>query len=499
MTLDPRTPVLVGAAAVSQRLDDPLAAGDALDLMTAALEAAAVDAGAPDLLRAAQVVLAPQGSWPSSDPARAVAIRVGCPQARTVRADFGILQTALFGRAAQAVADGDLDVALVAGGEAKWRDLRASIAGVELAAAADGREPDEWLRPSGRIISEDEIGVGLTNPVSQYALIEIARRAADSMSPDAHARAVAELVARFNAIAQTNPDAWNRQPMSADEIRTPGPRNRPLAHPYNKWHISQWNIDQAAGFVLCSVAAARAHGVPEDRWVFPYAVVESSHMVPVSRRPEIHRSPGFARAGAEALALSGVGTDDIAHIDLYSCFPIAVRVQAAELGLGTDRPLTVTGGMTFAGGPLNNYALQSMAKMAQVLRDDAGSLGLVTAVSGMITKQGVSLWSTRPPANSYRSADVGPAVAAATRSVTVTPPARGPGTVLTYTVVAGGGAARAVVAGDGAARAVVLVERADGTRSLAASDDAALTAAMVDQEWCGRTVELDGAGSFAAG
>ena len=65
--------------------------------------------------------------------------------------------------------------------------------------------------------------------------------------------------------------------------------------------------------------------------------------------------------------------------------------------------------------------------------------------------------------------------------------------------MAGGGAARAVVAGDGAARAVVLVERADGTRSLAASDDAALTAAMVDQEWCGRTVELDGAGSFAAG
>ena len=42
-----------------------------------------------------------------------------------------------------------------------------------------------------------------------------------------------------------------------------------------------------------------------------------------------------------------------------------------------DRPLTVTGGLSFAGGPWNNYVMHSIATMAGVLRDDAGASGLV--------------------------------------------------------------------------------------------------------------------------
>ena len=37
----------------------------------------------------------------------------------------------------------------------------------------------------------------------------------------------------------------------------------------------------------------------------------------------------------------------------------AVEVFAAELGIDPARDLTVTGGMPFAGGPLNNYVLQA--------------------------------------------------------------------------------------------------------------------------------------------
>ena len=33
------------------------------------------------------------------------------------------------------------------------------------------------------------------------------------------------------------------------------------------------------------------------------------------------------------LELAGVGVDDIDHVDVYSCFPSAVQVAAAELGL----------------------------------------------------------------------------------------------------------------------------------------------------------------------
>ena len=64
------------------------------------------------------------------------------------------------------------------------------------------------------------------------------------------------------------------------------------------------------------------------------------------------------------LELSGVGVDDVDIVDLYSCFPSAVQVAARELGLSTDdssRSLTITGGLTFAGGPWNNYVMHSIA------------------------------------------------------------------------------------------------------------------------------------------
>ena len=131
-------------------------------------------------------------------------------------------------------------------------------------------------------------------------------------------------------------------------------------------------------------------------------------MLDLSTRAQLHRSPGIEIAGARALELAGRSIGDVKHVDLYSCFPAAVQQFARELGLGLDRPLTVTGGMRFAGGPLNNYALQSVARMAEVLRADPGSTGIVTAVSGFLTKQGVGLWSTDAPAQRFGFADVTP-------------------------------------------------------------------------------------------
>jgi acetyl-CoA C-acetyltransferase len=489
VTLDPRTPVVVGAAAVSQRSDDPHTAHEAVSLMIEACVAAATDAGDIGLLAAADVVLTPKGSWSYHDAGRLVASGAGNAKARTITAEIGILQTTLVDRAAAAIAAGHLDVAIIVGGEARWRQLSATIAGASLDDAPDATSaPDEVLTPEGMIISTEEIGAGLITAVSQYAMIENARRAADHQSIDEHARTVAELCADFSRVAENNPDAWNRRPMSADEVRRPGPHNRPLALPYNKWHSSQWNVDQAASVVVCSVEAARDRGIDPDRWVFPHVVVESNAMVPVSQRRHLHRCAGFAVAASRAMTLAGVGVDDIAHIDLYSCFPIAVRVQAAELGLGGGRQLTVTGGMTFAGGPLNNYVLQALTKLVGVLRDDRGALGLLTAVSGMLTKQGVSLWSTRPPVAGYRSADVSEQTKAAVPVVAVGAAEAGRATVATYTVIYRDGDP-----GTG----VVVAERRDGSRAIATSGDRSTVEAMLIGEWCGAPVDLDGAGGFS--
>jgi acetyl-CoA C-acetyltransferase len=489
MALDPRTPVVIGTAAVSERRDDPVGSPSAIDLMARACEAAFADAGVAGIADAVGAVYVPKGSWRYVDPAGQVARRIGAGAARSVEAELGILQTTLFRHACDAIASGALDVAVVVGGEAKWRELRAAIAGVELADDLGAGEPDERLAPHGTIVSADEIRAGLVTAVSQYSMLENAKRAADGQSLDEHAHVVASLWARFNEVARDRPEAWNRAPMSAEDIRTPGPKNRPLAFPYNKWHNSQWNVDQAACLVFASVEWARSHGVAPERVVHPHAIVDSEHMVPVSNRALLHRSPGFRIAGERAFALAGTTADAIGHVDLYSCFPIAVRVQANELGLSLERPLTITGGMTFGGGPLNNYVLQSASAMVRTLRDDPGSRGLVTAISGMITKQGVSVWSTDPPADGYRSADVTDEAARETPTVDTVAPTGADGEVATYTVL---------FDGDAPVRAVALVDVASAGRMVATSDDAELAAAMTTSEWCGRRVRVDDDGRFSA-
>ena len=158
-------------------------------------------------------------------------------------------------------------------------------------------------------------------------------------------------------------------------------------------------------------------------------------------------------------------------------------MQAEELGLGSDRPLTVTGGMTFAGGPLDNYNFQALAKMVEVLREEPGTTGLVTCVSGMITKHGMALWSTRPPDDGFRFADVSDETRARTAVLDLAPEHDGPARVDGYTVVHSR-------AGE-PERAIVVATTATAVAASPASTDTDLAAAMVQEEWCGRDVHVN--------
>ncbi len=485
MQLDPHTPILVGAGAVQQKLDDPLQALEPIELMIAAVERAAADAGCRDLLARADSIRVPRGFWDYGDPGRLIAARCGATHARTHLAEIGVLQTTLFGAAVEAIAAGKEDVALIAGGEAKYRALRAQMSGVEAPLTTqDDAEPDSVLRPAREIWSQREADLGLLMPVNQYSIMENALRYAEGLSLDQHRREIAELWAGFSRVAAANPQAWKRTPVSAEDIAGADDRNRMLAFPYTRLHNSQWNVDQAAALILCSVAVARAAGIPESKWVFPRAVSESNHMLPLSQRVELHRSHGFRIAGARALEVAQQRIEDIAHFELYSCFPVAVRIQQRELRAPADRALTVTGGMAFAGGPLNNFVLQAMVRMTEILRADRGSTGMVTAVSGMLTKQGVSLWSTRPPVAACRVDDVSVEVAAATNVVEVVDDYEGLATVASYTVIYDSGTP---------SRAVLICDLPDGRRTLIAVPDRARATAMTESEMCGQALSVRGA------
>ena len=203
--------------------------------------------------------------------------------------------------------------------------------------------------------------------------------------------------------------------MTAEEIRTPSPGNRWVCWPYTKVMNANNAVEQAAAVIVCSAERAEALGVPRDRWVFPLAGTQAHDTYAVSHRRDLRSSGAIRLAARELFALAGRGVDEVAHADLYSCFPSAVQIAAAEIGLGLDRPLTVTGGLSFAGGPWNNYVTHSLAAMVGRLRDDPGSLGLVTANGGYVTKHALGLYSTEPPPGGFRWADVQDAVDALPR------------------------------------------------------------------------------------
>ena len=485
MPVDPRTPVLVGVGVAHQRFDDPADASEAIELMALAAERAGDDAGAPALLAAADEVIVPSGSWQYRDPSRLLAQRFGATDARTVVAQFGILQLTPFTRACDAIAAGTQDVVVIAGGEARFRALRGMITGKGAPDTEqdDSVQPDETLVPAHEIITRQEIEAKLTSAPLQYSIIESAWRAAHGQSVDENVRDTADLWARFAAIAAANPDAWRRDGFDADFLATASEKNPMLAAPYRKWNVSQWNVDQTSAFILCASETADRMSVPDDRRVYPHAIVEGNHMVPLSKRAQLHRSPQVRLNGELIRELTGIAPGDADLVDIYSCFPIAVKVQAAELGIDRGRDLTVTGGMTFGGGPVNNYTFQAIAKLVERLREQPGSVGLNTAVSGMITKQAVALWSTRPPAPGFRHGDVSEAAAAQTETVEPLEGHSGPATVEGYTVSFEQGEP---------VYASALARTDAGQRCVVRSDDPELAGAMAAEEWNGRTVTCTG-------
>ena len=341
--------------------------------------------------------------------------------------------------------------------------------------------PDEFWEPKEELRHPVERRAGLKMPVGLYAIMESAYRHARGWSIQEHRDRLANLYAEFSRIAAGNPHAWLRREVTAGEIRDASERNPMQAFPYTRFHCSSWNVDQASALLFCSAQRAQELGIPRSRWVYPLASTESNHMLAVSARGHLHECIGARVAGQAALAGAGLRADEIDLLDLYSCFPIAVEAYAEALGIPAGRALTLTGGMSFAGGPYNNYDLQSTARAAELLRAGQGRTALVSCVSGVLTKQAFGLWGVDAPPKGFVHADVSDEVAKQAQVREVLDTYTGPARVAGYTVLHGRGQP---------ARGVVLVDVPDGQRVLATTEDAALVAQLQQDEWVGRDVRI---------
>ena len=476
------TPVLVGVAALQQKVDDYRQALEPVGLMEQALRDAATDAGCDELLAVADEILVPKSLWGYSDPGRLLADALGAPSATTLLAEFGILQQSLLTRACQRISSSEVQVVLVTGGEARYRALCAGKAGVEAPETSQGdAEPDITLQPEEEMWSTVETDSGLGMPVGYYAIADSALRYRQGLSLAQHRDQMAAMYARLSELAAENPDAWSDEAVSAEHIREHSAHNRMLAFPYTKLHNSQWNVDQAAGLILCSAGMAEKLGIDRSKWVFPRAFTESNYMSVVASRKDLGASPGFRIAGRVAMELAGVNFNDIRLCELYSCFPFAVRVQLQEFGLDPERDVSVTGGMTFGGGPLNNFVFQATVRMAQLLRHSPEETGLVTTVSGLLTKQACALWSATPGQSDWACADVTEEVRETSVQCELIADYHGEGSVAGYTVL---------LQGLEPWRAVAVFDLSDGRRTVAYSEDPVLMEHMMTEECCATRYQL---------
>ncbi|OBH84798.1 acetyl-CoA acetyltransferase [Mycobacterium sp. E2989] len=414
MKVDPRTPVLIGYGQVNHRdeIDPGRRSVEPVDLMVAAARQAA-DARVIEAVDSIRVVNILSAHY--RDPGLLLGQRIGATDFTTLYSPVGgNVPQSLVNQACLDIQRGRAQVVLLAGAET-WRTrrgLRAKGAKLEWTVQDDSVPMAEVSGDDVPMAGDAEIRIRLDRPAYVYPLFEQALRIAGGESVDDHRRRIGELWARFNAVAVDNPYAWIRKPVTAEEICEPGPQNRMISWPYTKLMNSNNMVDQGAALVLASVEQARRLRIPADRWVYPHAGTDAHDTSAIAERDELHRSPAIRIAGRRALELAGLGIDEVDHVDLYSCFPSAVQVAAAELGLPVDDParaLTVTGGLTFAGGPWSNYVMHSIATMAELLAAHPGRRGLITANGGYLTKHSFGVYGTEPPAE-FRWEDTQPAV-----------------------------------------------------------------------------------------
>jgi acetyl-CoA C-acetyltransferase len=180
-----------------------------------------------------------------------------------------------------------------------------------------------------------------------------------------------------------------------------------IAFPYPKFMNAIMSVDQAAAVLMTDVDHARALGIPEHKWVYVRGCGDAIDHWFVSDRVDFSSSPAIRLAGARALAQARLGVETIDYFDLYSCFPSAIQIAADMLGIPIDdpRPLTVTGGLPYHGGPGNNYGTHAVAAMVERLRAKPGSNGLVTGVGWYLTKHAVGVYSSTPPPHPFERDD----------------------------------------------------------------------------------------------
>lgn len=410
---DPKAPVLVGVGETSGKalgIEWPSTA----DLASAAVNAALADSGAAEhLAQSIDCLLSTRlfhdsglphdfGS-PENHP-EAVACAAGLDPATLLYGDVGgqSPQKHLNQLACQ-VHDGKYKAVIIASAENIGTVKRARRSGQAL----------DWNQPATREMTDlrtDEVKMltayewrqGLINMPMSYGIVENARRGRLGMDRESYANEMAQLWSAFSDVSMTREHANFARRWTAEELLQDDHGNYRLNDPYRRWMVAQDAVELGAAVIMTTAGHAAGLGIAEDKMIYLHSGADAS--VPLmSLQEDLSISPAMESAFPKALDLAELTADGLGPVDIYSCFPVAVSLAIDALG-SPDRPLssyTLTGGLTFFGGPGNSYSTHGMVALVEALRKDGSKPGMISANGGVINKESVGIYGAKPVAGGW--------------------------------------------------------------------------------------------------
>ena len=470
-------PVLIGLGSIQQKgnynqLDE------ALILMDKAFKKAIVDCTNNDITKYINEVRVPKGFWRYRDPGKWVAENNKIKSVKTTVTKVGILQQNLINTACEKIQNGEIKASLILGGESRFKILRSSIENKEYIETPLNTNPDIYDKSPEKLqldIEEKELG---SMAVGYYAILESAFRFMLQNNHDDHSNYLSEIYSGYSKIAAINKDGWIEQSLDKKVIKTESKKNLRQAFPYNKYHCTSWNVNQACAIIICSEDIANKLNIPSDKRVYPLASSENNHMISTLQRPNLIEPAGMHLAAKFIMDICNENNLIPNLYDLYSCFPVAVQMFAKSLKLNDIKDKTVTGAMPFAGGPLNSYVLHSTAKLIEKLRENNG-VGIVTGVSGMMTKQSYALWSKNPCID-FRYEDCTKKASEIELPVKLSDKKNGSGKIIGYTILIK----------DNTNKAIIFVDTDDKKRKLITSTNKKIIKEMQNTEWVGKRINF---------
>jgi acetyl-CoA C-acetyltransferase len=338
-------------------------------------------------------------SWSYEDAPSELSELVGInPSIKHFSSAGGNTSQKLLNKAAIAITEGKSKIILITGGEAwySFTKIRRGKAKFNWPEKKDSKFPEggEW-----KTLNQFEGKYGLDTASISYSLFETALRAASGRNLEEHQQRIGRLFEKFSKVASNNPYAWVREHYTAQELITPTAKNRNVNHPYTKYLCSNPFVDLSGAVLMTSQEYAEELGIDPSKWVYLMGGATLQNLFDITQRPNLTNSPAIKHALQISLTQSGLSLDDIDMFDFYSCFPSMVQIIRNQLGIEEDdpRPLTLTGGMPFFGGPWSNYSIHPVVTAVDLIRKDPLLKIMVVANGGYNTKESIGIYGKSPP------------------------------------------------------------------------------------------------------